>query len=200
MNFELIKEIIPNGWCSKEKAEHLYNLVKDYKPSLSIEIGSFSGRSLIPIALGHEYNKHGIVLGIDTWSKQASVEGTNDKANDDWWALLNYNLIYNECNNAIDKFGLNEYCGTVRLKSLIFGELISSPINFIHQDGNHSEEITCAEVKLFAPKITSGGIWVSDDTRWPTVQASLLMIVDYGFELIGEFPNGDNFYKVFRKF
>lgn len=194
-----IKAVVPNGWCSKEKASHLYSLIREHKPKLSIEIGAFSGSSLIPIGIGHKDNNSGVVLGIDTWSAAAAIKGHNDQANDEWWKKINFPSIYAECNNAIDHFQLNDYCGTVRLDSVVFGGLLlNASVGFIHQDGNHSEEVTCEEVNLYYEKLETGGIWVADDCRWPTVLKSI-SILERLCEYVGEFPNGTEHYKVFRK-
>ena len=198
--FNKIKEVVPNGWCSYEKARHLYQLVVEKRPYFSIEIGAFSGRSLMPIAMAHKQNNEGFVLGLDAWSKKAAVKGTNDEANNQWWAGIDFSVIYSECNNAIDHFDLNDYCGTIRLDSVLFASLIpDNTIGFMHQDGNHSEEVSCAEVEAYCDKMLIGSIWVSDDSRWPTIQRSLELLTQKGFTCLSEFPNGDNFYKVFRK-
>lgn len=200
IDFQQVLNRIPEGWCGEDKARHLYELAIQSGCERSVELGVFGGRSLIPIAMAHRDAGNGFVLGIDAWTKSASLEGTNDQANNQWWDKLNYHAIYKSCTEAIDFFGLNEYCGTVRMRSLTFGVLIEDDsLTMLHQDSNHSQEITCAEVNLFAPKIKSGGIWISDDSRWPTVQRSIEMLNDYGFEMIGEYPNGENFYKVFKK-
>lgn len=199
-DFAAISQYTPNGWCSPQKAQHLYELAIQSGLGMSLELGVFSGRSLIPLGIAHKDNNRGFALGVDTWSKQAALEGTNDKDNDEWWESLNYHDLYKECNVAIDSLSLNDYCGTVRMKSTSFGLLVEKKmITLIHQDSNHSEEVTCAEVELFAPDLKPGTIWVSDDSRWPTVQKSLSLLEFYGFELIGEFENGDNFYKAFIK-
>lgn len=199
-NFQTVIDRMPNGWCTVEKAQHLFELTIQSGAKRSIELGVFSGRSLIPIALAHQELNTGFVIGVDSWSKRAALEGTNDEANAQWWSQINFMGIYEECIDAIDYYQLNDYCGTVRLKSMTFGQLIEdNSISLLHQDSNHSEEVTCGEVELFASKIMKGGIWVSDDSRWPTIQRSLSLLEEKGFRLIGEFANGVNWYKVFIK-
>lgn len=199
-NFASVLDRMPDGWCTPQKAQHLYELTIQSGGEFSLELGVYSGRSLVPIAMAHQEIKKGFVLGVDSWSKVAALEGTNDQANADWWAQLDFNAIYKECTDAIDYYKLNDFCGTVRMRSLTFGILLAkNSISLLHQDSNHSQEVTCGEVAMFAPKVKKGGIWVSDDCRWPTVQRSLELLIDYGFKEIGEFPNGENYYKVFIK-
>lgn len=200
INFIEVLQHIPEGWCGADKAEHLFDLTLQSGCTMSLELGVFGGRSLIPIAMAHKEAGRGFVLGVDSWSRAASLEGTNDQANAEWWASLNYSSIYKSCTDAIDHFNLNDVCGTVRMKSLIFGTLIANDsVSLLHQDSNHSEEVTCAEVMMFAPKIMKGGIWVSDDSNWSTVKPSLKMLEGFGFDMLGEYENDQGKYTVFKK-
>ncbi len=183
-----------HGWCTVEKANKLYELIKESKPSLVVELGVFGGRSLVPMALAAKENGKGIVLGIDSWSKQASLEGANDAANDDWWSKVDYEKIYNNCIHQIESRKL-ENCGLIRMKSLQIGlAFCDNSIDVLHQDSNHSELITTREVELYMPKLKQGGYWISDDTDWSTVKKSVEMILQYCDEV---FDGGT--FKIFRK-
>lgn len=185
MDKSVLMEIITAlpGWCTSVKAGMIYDLIKEHKPYLSVELGVFGGRSLVPIAIGHKDNNYGSVIGIDAWDTSASLEGQNDKANDEWWSALNYDDIYAHCLHAVRHYGINSYCCLARSKSLMIADMFGNQtIDFLHQDSNHSEEVTCNEVDAYAPKLRSGGIWISDDTNWPTVQKSLTMLTAIGFE------------------
>ena len=169
------------GWCTETKARILFSLIISEAPELSIELGVFGGRSLLPIAFGHKETGHGIVMGVDAWRQTASVEGLNDKANDEWWSNLDYDDIYASCLDSIKQFGLDDIVILCRAKSMMVNKFIQDDsVGFIHQDSNHSQEITCNEVEAFWPKLKKGGIWVSDDTNWPTVQMSLRMLENLG--------------------
>ena len=50
-------------------------------------------------------------------------------------------------------------------------------VQLIHQDGNHSEAITMAEIKDWWPKLAVNGYWVSDDLEWKTTQASKAWLI-----------------------
>jgi len=47
-----VAQEVPNlyGWCSPEKAQHLVDLVLETKPQVCVDIGTFGGRSLFPVA------------------------------------------------------------------------------------------------------------------------------------------------------
>lgn len=191
------------GWCSEEKANVLFNLTMKSDSQVSLELGVFGGRSLIPIALAHQTKGSGFVLGIDAWNKQASVEGSgaykegmSPKENDEWWSKVDYHKIYSGCIDAIEKHDLSQYCGTVKMRTLDVGILIrDNSIDLLHQDSNHSEEISCAEVEMYHSKVRSGGYWISDDTDWATTQKAQELLQDKGFDLIADYTS----YKVFQK-
>jgi len=54
-------------------------------------------------------------------------------------------------------------------------------IDFLHQDSNHSEEISCMEVELYHNKVKPGGTWVFDDTNWPTTKKAQDLLVSKGY-------------------
>lgn len=202
MNLKQIVESLA-GWCTPEKAQVLFDLVLKSDSQISLELGVFGGRSLIPMALAHQQKESGFVLGVDAWQKQASLEGdgaskegVSAKENDDWWAKVNYSEVYQNCLKAIEKNNLNGYCGTVKMRTLSVGLLIrDNSIDILHQDSNHSEEISCAEVELFHFKVKSGGYWISDDTDWDTTQKAQELLMSKGFECIDDFDS----YRVYLK-
>lgn len=192
-----------DGWCTPQKAQVLFDLVLKSDSQVSLELGVFGGRSLIPVALAHQQKNSGFVLGIDAWTKEASAEGdgafkegVTAKENDDWWSKVDYHKVYSSCINAIEKYALTKYCGTVKMRTLSVGILIrENSIDLLHQDSNHSEEISCAEVELYHSKVKSGGYWISDDTDWQTTQKAQELLMDKGFDLIADHTS----YKVFQK-
>ncbi len=189
-----VHDSVIDGWCTIEKAEKLFELVSESDSMLTLEIGVFGGKSLIPMAYAHKLKGTGVILGIDSWSAKASLEGTNDAANNDWWAKIDYPSMYQKCINAIDSNGLDQ-CGVMRINSSqAVGLFADNSIDVLHQDSNHSEEITTKEVELYMPKLKKGGYWVSDDTDWATVKKSVEMILSYCKEVY----DGGTF-KVFQK-
>ena len=65
----------------------------------------------------------------------------------------------------------------------------------LHQDSNHSEQISSAEVMLWTPKLRSGGYWVADDTDWVTTRRAQALLLQKGFALLEDHTT----WKVFRK-
>lgn len=201
MDLKYIETTTPtlHGWCTVEKAIHLYNLVLEHELPVCVELGVFAGRSLLAIALGARA-KNGTAVGIDAWSKEACEQGVNDIANTEWWNTIDYDFFYNYTDKVISDANLSAMTTLIRSKSAdAVEQFASTSINFLHQDSNHSEEVTVEEVNLWFDKVKIGGYWVFDDTDWSTTQAAQTLLLEKGYELI--FTEKDAKYKVFvRKF
>jgi hypothetical protein len=148
------------------------------------------------MAIGHHYLGQGYAAGIDPWEAAPCLEGKNDRENDEWWAKIDYEAIYEEFVRAMVNAGLTRYCRVMRERSDTAIRLFADEtVDVLHQDGNHSEEVSCAEVALWTPKLRRGGYWVSDDTDWATTQRAQTLILDSGFDLIEDHGN----WRVYRK-
>jgi hypothetical protein len=68
-------------------------------------------------------------------------------------------------------------------------------LDLVHQDSNHSEQISCDEVERWTPKLKVGGFWIADDTNWPTTQKAQKLLVEKGYTEL--YDSGS--WKVYRK-
>lgn len=156
--------IVPTitGWCTVEKAQDLVLAVLKLKASVSVEIGVWGGRSLVPIALAHKEQKHGTVWAIDPWSPVASTEGY-DKVNADWWGSQNHEAVYQRFLAVLKEQGVEDYVRVMRRKS---DDVIPpSKIDFLHVDGQHTDQAV-KDVERFASKVVPGGFVFVDDVQW----------------------------------
>lgn len=163
--FKQIGEVLPriqNGWCSLEKAEDLASAVMALRSTVSLEIGVWAGRSLIPMAMAHAAQGHGQVWAVDPWAPQASIVGQN-KANADWWGSVDHEAIYREFVNQLDLLGLSGYVHIVRAPS----DDVEPPavIDLLHVDGNHGDQ-AIKDVARFATRVRPGGRVFMDDIHW----------------------------------
>ena len=182
--YSVIDSIVPNlhGWCSVEKAKRLADISTYHNVSVGVELGVFGGRSLVAIALGCLVRGVGRIDGIDPFTRAASLEGSNASENDEYWSTINYDDIARSAQDGIDRIGLSTIARLVRLPSR---EAVRSyedgTVDLLHQDSNHSEEVSCEEVALWTPKMRPGGYWIFDDTDWPSTRRAQAMLVAIGF-------------------
>jgi hypothetical protein len=199
MDLEYIQTNVPtlHGWCTVEKAIDLYNLVLEHEAPLCVELGVFAGRSLLPIAMAATA-KNGTAVGIDAWSKEACEQGVNDIANTEWWNNIDYDFFYNYTLKVLSDADVSNTTQLVRSKSAdVASHYASKSINVLHQDSNHSEEVTVEEVILWFDKVKIGGHWVFDDTDWPTTQKAQALLLEKGYEII--FTEKERKYKIFLR-
>jgi predicted O-methyltransferase YrrM len=193
-----IEASIPSlhGWTTVDKGLRLAELVVSVEADLSVELGVFGGRGTISLAIGHEALGHGYVAAIDPWEKTASLEGANAPENDEWWAKLDHEAIYQSFLMALVSARVESLCHVMRRKSDAAVEAFEDgSIAVLHQDSNHSEQISSAEVELWTPKLRRGGLWVADDTDWATTQKAQRLLVAKGFAVVEDHAS----WKVFCK-
>jgi hypothetical protein len=167
-----------HGWCTPEKALKIAQVISDNNCKVCVELGVFGGKSLLPIALAA--GPDGKIYGVDAWSSAASLEGTNDKANDSWWSSINYNDMY-KYTNKLMKSNNVEVTLLRRRSNEVNDTFDDESIDFLHQDSNHSLEISCEEIELYFNKVKHGGFWAFDDTNWETTKQAQANLLTKGY-------------------
>jgi predicted O-methyltransferase YrrM len=187
------------GWCSPEKARRMASLVVEQKARKVVELGVFGGRSLVALGLGLAVlGADGCADGVDPYAASASLEGKNDKANDDWWGKIDYGYIEMRARQAIKACDVERFTALIKARSLdadLLRLYAPASVDVIHVDSNHSEEVSCAEIAAWSDKIASGGLWIADDVDWPTMVKAQGLIQQVGFELVEHHRS----WAVFRK-
>jgi len=185
-----IDKILPAipGWCTPEKGKRIAHLARDVNPRLCVELGVFGGRSLVALAMGMAMNGAGRVHGVDPFTKSAAMEGTNDKANDVWWSKINYDDVRRHALRAVEVNGLQPFVTFVRERSQdVVDRYEDGSIDILHQDSNHSAEVSTGEVRTWMPKLRLGGFWIFDDIDWETTRNAQQLLLDSGFQCLEKF-------------
>lgn len=191
-----IAEIVPQlqGWCSVEKAQALAAAIITLRPKTTVEIGVFGGRSLIPMAMTHEFISQGIVIGIDPWDPDESARGQNG-ANARWWSKLDHKAIYDGFVKQLDALHLHHVVAIHRRKS----DDATPPdvIDLLHIDGNHSDQAV-RDVERFASHVRIGGLCFADDIAWEGggVQRAVQKLHEIGFVQLYPLETGAMFQRV----
>ena len=179
------------GWCSQEKALEFVDLVLEIEPSFCVEIGVFGGSSLFPVAAALKFLGKGVVVGVDPWEKGECVkhlDPLNNRTDFVWWNNLNLEYVYDSYISMLRRFGLGEYCITMKATSGRAAICFQS-IDLLHLAGSLSEKVSIEDVKLYLPKVRSGGyIWLNDaicpqrqiPSEMPLEESELIKSIDNG--------------------
>lgn len=182
---EIIDRELPKlpGWCTPEKGRRMAELARG--ASLCVELGVFGGRALVAMALSLAEQGFGLVDGIDPFTPGAALEGTNAKENDTWWSNLDYEAVAYAAQAGLCRLGLYRHSRLVRMRSSeVVGYYDDETVDVLHLDANHSEETSCEDVALWAPKIRPGGYWIFDDTDWVSTRKAQRELMALGFDRI----------------
>jgi hypothetical protein len=190
-SFELVDFVIDiflpqlHGWCSPDKAKHLARLVAQGRGPLSVELGVYGGRGLLAMALAHRHVLGlGVAHGIDPYSSSAALEGSNRDIDRQWWSAVNYEAIQKSASLALSVLAGRCAKLIVSRSQDVADSYEEGSIGVLHQDSNHSREVSCDEVVRWMPKLAEHGYWVFDDTDWPTTKEAQELLVSSGFAKI----------------
>ena len=156
------------GWCSKDKASKMMDLIYQVKPTTCVEIGVFGGSSILPTGLALKYNKKGVVFAIDPWEHEPCLNGYNpEDANYKWWKSIDLEKIYQDFLLLVKQQNISEYVTPIRSTSkAILDKFSDESIDILHIDGNHSKEFALSDAYLYFPKVKKGGYIWFDDVNW----------------------------------
>lgn len=193
-----------SGWCDPKKMEALIDLVLKEKSDVCLEIGVFSGKSLLSMAFGlrekhtrHPAQPHGIVYGVDSWSVPDCLIDTSPE-DAKWWSQnVNLEDIYAECLQHIVETKLSRYIRLLRMSSLEAVK-IAPMLDLLHVDGCHSEWSSTSDITLWLPHLRPGGILVLDDVNWPSTQTCVRFAKKLCDE-IGVTTSKESVFGVYRK-
>lgn len=152
----VLKEV-EGSWCSQEKAGLMMDLVLLTRPEVCVEIGAWTGSSVLPVARTLRFLKSGKIYAIDAWSNAVATRYWDDNdPNKPWWSTVNMKQIHKTFQNMITSWKLEKYCKEIVLPSEEAVNYVNS-IDFLHLDGDYSEKGSMEDVTLYFPKVRSGG-------------------------------------------
>lgn len=192
-----VLRILPqlDGWCTPEKAQALVKYILQEKPDLVVELGVFGGSSFVPQLMALRFNQKGKGVGIDPWSKDASLENMQSEVNREWWGNLNYDAIYKKLEQFLLVHGLTGITELIKSKSEnCVDRFENESIGLLHIDGNHSEPQSFADATKYLPKVKPGGLIVFDDIWWTdgnedvTTRRAIMFLLEHctRLELVGK--------------
>lgn len=192
--FEQIEKAMTDlihGWTTKEKGCLMAACIVALRPKYSIEIGVYAGKGLVCMGLAHKFLGSGMAIGIDPYSKQASVEGQVKKEDKEFWSNLDHDGIHALAQKTLFDYAINNTAKIERMRSDQFDP--PDGIGVLRIDANHSHQ-ALLDAKRYAPFVNRGGIVFCDDLQWEgggTINARDWML-SHGFKSLYILDEGAN--------
>lgn len=126
-----------------------YGLVRSYRPSVAVVIGSWRG--FVPLVVGQ---------GIQDNANQGKLIFIDPSFVDDFWRDQRADMYFSS-------FGINcirHYCQTSQ-EFIASKEFSSMEVDFLFIDGMHTEEQCRLEFEAFYPKLTTTAVTLFHDSR-----------------------------------
>jgi predicted O-methyltransferase YrrM len=147
---------LPQGWF--HHGEKIMDLVDQYRPAVTVELGTWKGASAIALArLVRTWG--GVVYCIDTWTgaarggKAGTVSGTP--------AMLL------ECATNLVAAGVAPVIRLIPTRTDMAAALWSLPIDFLYVDADHTKASARADLDGWWPHLRVGGLVAGDDYDSP---------------------------------
>jgi hypothetical protein len=167
------------GWCPVEKAKHIMNILYSHPSEVCVELGVYGGSSFFPLASTLAYKQQGIAYATDPWDNLPCLEGNEqDEKQKSYWGKIDLNIIMHKFIEGMHTHGLDANYVILRMSSqqaLSYFEAES--IDFLHIDGNHSEQVSVFDVTHWLPKVKKGGVICFDDAWWDSTQKAVRLLL-----------------------
>jgi len=201
---KVISHVHNDLWHSEEKVNLLMDIVLLTKPENCVEVGTYAGASFLPIAAALRFIGHGHAFAIDPWSGAEALRGIpkSDEYHNKLYAYVNMDWIHQQFLDTMENWSLDSYCTSYWAPS---GQAIDhiDQIDFLHLDGNYSEEGALLDAQLYLPKVLPGGyillshVFIVVDKKCTKMKA-LWYLLDR-CEIIAEIPHVNGYAVLFRK-
>lgn len=197
--FATIARVNPtlHGWCTDQRAFETAAVVLATRPANVTVIGVWGGRDTIAAALACQAINSGVVVAIDPWSAQASVEGQLSEADAKWWGEQEkHDAVYRSFIKHINDLGLAPKWIDVRRARSDQVEPADG-IGLLISDGNHGSQ-AIRDIERYAPRVNIGGFAYLDDLNWTggAVLESVKVLQGFGFREIGKRDTGAWFQRI----
>lgn len=136
--------------CRKTSKSHkwnllLFKLVREFRPSVCLELGTALGISAAYLAAACELNHYGRIVTLEGAGSLVSLANKNFER----LGLKRVNVVFGRFQDTL-KGALDE----------------NAPLDFVFIDGHHDENATLSYFRQILPHLSEGAILVIDDISW----------------------------------
>lgn len=172
--------LLYHGWCVEEKANLIIDVIRREKPQVCVDLGTYGGATFSVIAKSVQVNGMGVVFAIDPWSNEEAVKGFQKNSRlFNWWSQIDLNWVYFQFLQQLQQDGLKEVSKIYRMTSAKALSLFEDEsIDFLHIDGNHSENGFFFDVFQYYPKVKNNGFVLLNDANWVSARKAVIYLLE----------------------
>lgn len=190
-----VVDYLQKSWCTEEKVNLMMDLIVLTQPKVCVEIGVFTGSSFLPMVAALSFLENGTAYAIDSWSNFEAIKGipTNDQ-NYKWWSVVNMWEVKKLFLNTMDKWSFSKFYVVIPTSSKLAASKFDQ-IDFLHIDGNFSEQGSLEDVLFYLPKVVPGGyillsnLFLKLDNQYPKMKSLSVLLEEC--EIIAEIDNSN---------
>lgn len=162
-----------HGWTSESQLRYLMNAVRSLPDRAQIvEVGVWQGRSALAMAEAC-CGTNRKVFAVDPWEAYDQA-GANVESRLGEWGQTSFQAIYEAFQKNRQDLRLEPWLTPVRLESVVAAQSWShGPVQMLFIDGNHDYDAVTADLKVWFPLVSEGGLICGDDWNWETTQAAV---------------------------
>lgn len=150
-----------HGWFMN--GPQIRAILKETRPKIGIEVGSWLGLSTRDIALNMP--EDAILYAVDTWLGSQELVHIQDPR-------LPY--LYQLFLSNVKQTGLTNKIIPVRMTSLEAARALNVKADFIYIDASHDEENVYKDICAWADHLNEDGVLCGDDWGWQSVQRGVV--------------------------
>ncbi|MFZ4100232.1 MAG: class I SAM-dependent methyltransferase [Chlamydiia bacterium] len=152
-----VSAVLANSWCSAEKARLLVDTVTLLQPQLCVEVGAGTGSTCLPVVFTLMENGKGRLVAVDGWDNQLATRYMSDSdPNKAWWQTVSMKEIEAMFDQLMLRYGVTKRVEKLKMPSKEAAKKFVD-IDFLHLDGDHTEQGALEDVLAWLPDVRQGG-------------------------------------------
>jgi predicted O-methyltransferase YrrM len=188
------------GWCLRQKAVAIAEIILEERPAICVEIGVFGGQSLMPAAAALRHVGSGVIYGIEAWDSQITTVNPTDENNDTWWSKVDFSPVKRDFYRFVVDMELTDQVRVIESTSNRAAALFDT-IDYLHIDGSHAMVSAVEDVIHYVRKVRPGGIVLFDDVEWETTAPAQALLRQFcePIRMLGHLDTGQKLCAVMRR-
>ena len=163
---DISEAVLVDGWMSEQELMWLANIAS--KCAMSIEVGSWKGRSTLAIA----NHTQGVLCCVDAWLSMLGAANESSSSRNE--AKLAYDAFQRNLSKHIDSGRVKiTRARSVVGANMLLNEYGPKSFDWVFLDGDHSYEAVKSEIEVYSKLVRVGGLMSGHDYYFEGVREAV---------------------------